>query len=103
MTLAHNYATVLKDGSKVAQVLAHMKAKGHLSLLPQVVRILSREIHTGEVVTVAHEKDATHFKHAKVVIDPRVVGGHIHRNGSTVTDASYRTALVTLYKAVTQN
>jgi len=43
MNLAQNYARILRDGVDAAKTLAYMKARGHLSLLPQVVRMLERE------------------------------------------------------------
>lgn len=99
MSLASNYATLLKT-LDVKKVLAYMKQKGHLSLLPQVTRLLKRERVEGETVIVAHEKDAQ--KHLRsdlrVIVDPSIVGGFIHRKGSKLVDNSYRKALVEIYK-----
>jgi len=97
MTLASNYASVMKD-LDVKKVVSYMKQRGHLSVLPQVLNILEREKDDQEVVTVAKEKDAKPFKGARVVVDPNVVGGYMHRNGSKIVDATYRKALVTIYK-----
>ena len=85
MSLASNYAAVLKDlDSK--KVVSYMKSKGHLSLLPQVVRILEREKPRPESVTITAQDD------------PRIVGGTITLKGFTLIDASYRKALVQIYK-----
>lgn len=88
MSLASNYAQVLTEGSDPKQVVSYMVQKGHQSLLPQVVRILTREKRRPETVTIT-AKD-----------DPRIVGGSITLTGFTLVDASYRKALVTLYKNV---
>lgn len=105
MSLASNYATILKGGFDVKRVVSYMIQKGHQSLLPQVMRILGREEAAGEMLTVAHEKDAQKFLRSdlRVVVDPHIVGGYVHRKGSTLTDASYRKALVTIYKQATSN
>jgi hypothetical protein len=89
MSLASNYVQVLKEGVDEKKVVAHMKAKGHLSLLPTVLRILKREKQRPETVTIT-AKD-----------DPRIVGGTITLKGFTLIDASYRKALVDLYKRST--
>jgi len=100
MNLAQRYATVLKSVD-AKKVLAYMKHKGHLSLLPKVLRALEREPEGGDRVVVAHEKDVSKLKKkypdARVDVDQKLVGGFIARSGSTVTDASYRHALVQLY------
>ena len=81
--------------------MSYLKKRGHLSLLPRVVHALERSHAQGRVVLVASEavvKDAQKkFPDASVVVDPEVVGGYIVREGSTVTDASYRNVLVQLY------
>ena len=104
MNLAQNYAKVLTEGTDVAKTIAYMKSKGHLSLLAQVVRILAHENanHDAEVVRVAREKDSPtaqkKFQGARVVIDPKIVGGYFARKGATLVDATYRKALITIYK-----
>ena len=113
MNLAHTYAQTLESlGTKDAaeKVIERMRAKGHLSLLPQVVRILERSDsveHT--VLTVAKKEDAQKHagaittlggdpKNAKVVVDPRIVGNYMARHGQKFIDASYRRQLVSLYQ-----
>lgn len=100
MNLAQRYATILKSVD-AKKVLAYMKHRGHLSLLPKVVKVLEREPETGDVVVVAHEKEVSKFKKkypdARIEVNPMLVGGHIVRSGTTITDASYRHALVQLY------
>lgn len=89
MSLAHHYATVLKE-LELKDVLAYMKKRGHLSLLPQVVNILEREKTRPESVTIT-AKD-----------DPRIVGGTVTLKGFTLIDQSYRRALVDLYHRITR-
>lgn len=97
MNLIQNYASVLTGGADPKRTLALMKQKGHLSLLPQVVKVLEREKSEGEVMVVANEKDAKGFK-GNVVVDSRIVGGYLKRSGSKIIDATYRKALVEIYK-----
>ncbi len=100
MNLATTYATLAQD-VEPAKVVAYMRSRGHLSLLPTVLRILERAPDTRPTVTVAHERDAKgHNKDERVIVDPKIVGGTIKRNGSQYRDASYRNALVTLYKRI---
>ncbi len=105
MSLAKNYATVLSEVT-VESLIEYMKKKGHLSLLPQVVRILERTQDDRTLVTVANKKSATalraRFPDAKIILDPRIVGGHLVRQGARITDATYRRALVEIYKRVTK-
>lgn len=100
MNLVQRYAQVLKEVD-TKKVLAYMRARGHLSLLPKVVKQLEREPQKGDTVVVAHEKDVSKMKRkfsdAHIVVDEKIVGGYIARSGTMVTDASYRHALVTLY------
>lgn len=110
MSLANAYAKVLRDvptkdvPAYLPRVLAFMKGRGHLSLLPQVVRILEREpSDTGEAVAViAKESDAKKFaeeiRGARVVVDPRIVGGYTVRTGSRFVDRSFRSALIAIYQ-----
>lgn len=115
MNLAHAYASVLRENpsaDNVKQTLAYMKSRGHLSTLPQVVRILEREKGANEaVVTVARESDVKKFREdiAKaltelgesehsIAVDPHVVGGYIVRGRSKAIDRTYRKALVSIYQ-----
>lgn len=104
MNLARNYARVLTGfgPKRVDEVIALMRVKGHLTLLPQVFRVILREREEGEVLTVARENDvgkfSKQFPRARVVVDPSIVGGFVRRDGSRLTDASARRALVALYK-----
>lgn len=120
MSLAHAYAATIRDSGKppkafADQLIAFMRARGHLSLLPEIVRILEREpaVEGVPVVTVATKasletlsreiKDALAAldkkgEEVREVIDPRAVGGYSVRAGSKIIDASYRAALVSLYQ-----
>lgn len=114
----HLIAQALEGGasSGVAdRLIRAMKRRGHLSLLPRAYqRALSQGGSKKATVTVAKPEDAEVFaseiatalqKHAsgeayEVVADEKVVGGYIVRAKGVVIDASYRTALVSLYKKI---
>ncbi|MES2014460.1 MAG: F0F1 ATP synthase subunit delta [Patescibacteria group bacterium] len=121
MSLATAYASVIKDAEKepqgghfVQKLLSLMHARGHMSLLPEIVRILEKEpVEMGAVVTVAHDADvkkfASEIKSAlallgadkethQTIVDARAVGGYTVRAGSKILDQSFRTALVDLYQ-----
>lgn len=115
------YASVVKDLVRAGtpdvseKLIAYMKVRGHLSLLPQVVRILEREgvsEASGEVV-VAREKDLERYRadiaqaleaikatDHRVRIDAGAVGGYRVRNKTHMVDATLRSALVRIYHNV---
>lgn len=100
MNLVGRYVSVAA-AVDTKKFVSYLKKRGHLSLLPRIVRALERSHTQGRVVLVASQDAVTgahkKFPDASVVVDPKVVGGYIVRDGSTVTDASYRNALVQLY------
>lgn len=113
MSLAHAYAKVIQDSETaipVDRVLAYMKARGHLSLLTRIVKILERTPDTDRaVLIVANKRDAEKHmrevvnvggdpKNTKVVVDPQIVGNYIVRKKEKLIDASYRKQLVELYQ-----
>lgn len=105
MTLVERYAQVaaLVD---TTQLVAYLKHRRHLSLLPKIVRHMERRSSPHEVVVVAREHDRAKMHHkfpaAAIEVDPKIVGGYIARAGTEVTDASYRRALVQLYHNTTK-
>lgn len=116
MSLASYYAHLLHSNgtaSYAGKVVTYMKKKGHVSLLPQVARILARLPHKEEgTLTVARKGDVKKFQSrveqvggksdgVRVVVDPSIVGGYIAQKGATLLDASYRRALVAIYQNVT--
>lgn len=88
MIRAKHYAAVLRT-LDTEQVLAYMRHRGHLSLLPQVLSILEREQPRPASKTVTAAED------------PRIVGGSYTLDGYMLEDRTYRTALVQLYKKIT--
>jgi len=106
MSLAQNYATLLKE-VPVENVIEYMKKKGHLPLLPRVMRALLSAKDERAVVAAVDDTSVaaltTRFPDARFVIDSRIVGGYLMRRGAQVIDATYRRALVTMYKAATQS
>jgi F0F1-type ATP synthase delta subunit len=115
-TLARTYANVLKELGEggVKKTLSYMKVRGHLSLLPEIVRILEREpAKPDAIVTVAKESDVKKLSSRiatalaslgksgtkpSLRIDPRSVGGFSARAGSRSIDQSYRSALISIYR-----
>ncbi len=124
MSLANAYAKTLLDAGKtsdskdfVEKTLAFMKAKGHLSLLPQIVKIIEQTPENANVATVvvAKESDGQKFKSRidaslktlgaikrQTLVDARIVGGYSIRFGSHSIDNSFRNTLVSLYKESTR-
>ena len=125
MGLANAYAAVIREAEEgkdtsdfSKKLIAFMKNRGHLSLLPQVLRILAREkadLHT-PVITVAKESDAKKFAkpireilsqlgvqevESTVIVDSRAVGGYAVRANSRLVDKTFRSALISLYQNVT--
>lgn len=98
----------------VSKLVAHLKSRGRLALLPQMARTLRRIMVEREklapCVEVAREKDAptaledaaragVHAKQA--VVNPALVTGWRARSGSTLIDRSGKRALVAIYQKVT--
>lgn len=121
MSLAHAYAEVIMTAEEEGQgavfaekVLTFMKHRGHLSLVPEIARIIERTpVRGGTVLTVADTASEKKFSNEirealrtlkaedlkqTVVVDPRAVGGFSLRAGSTIVDKTFRTALVSLYQ-----
>ena len=120
MNLANAYAELVKDAPEgkegvqfADRLVAYMKAKGHLSLLPRVLKIAERLPKKGEaVVTVGSEADLAKLKpkikeslktmgteeKPSVIIDPRIVGGYLARFGGKAIDKSFRSALTAVYR-----
>lgn len=126
MSLAGAYASIIRDVEKRSEgkgftekLLSLMRTRGHLSLLPSIVKILENEpIEATVTLTVAHEADLKNFaseikqaltelhgegESQKIIVDPRAVGGYAIRSGSKIIDNTYRTALVSLYQKTIQH
>lgn len=97
-----------------------LAGRGHSRLLPRILRTLEREVgrlesHDIPTLTVGRQSDATSplVKELKtelgvtagdvqLIIDETIIGGAILRAKSTEIDASYKTALITLYQTITK-
>lgn len=125
-SLINRYTRVILDalqnGSSkqfAEQLVAYMKARGHSSLLPAVMRRVEREAaqNSSGVVTLARADDAEKFASNiaaslenlqttaagyRVRVDPALVGGYSVRANGKLVDRSYRTALVNLYQRITE-
>src|SRR5947209_3061214 len=99
MDLAHAYTAVLEEAEEegkgadfTKKLIAYMKSRGHLSLLPRITRLLSRRERKSDApyITVAKEHDLKTFdkkiqealrelgasqKKPLHIIDARAVGG----------------------------
>lgn len=104
MNLAAQYARVAPHVD-TKKFVAYLKKRGHLQLLPQVVRLLERERPVTDVVVVSEEADVQEFTKkfpgARIVVDPKIVGGYAVTGKGKVVDRTYRTALVNLYQKIT--
>lgn len=98
-----------EHGKLVDNFILHLKAQHHEKLLPRIVALLKQQRAKHEVVlTVANEKDASRARKesgapndAHTVVDPRLIGGWHLKTKQTLTDASYKTALIDLYRTIT--
>lgn len=122
MSLAHAYAKVLHDADSAGlgkafadKMVAYMKSKGHLSLLPSVLKISSRLGTQDTAVLVCAKKEDVgkykteisnafktlgHTGHHDTVIDSNIVGGFTVRANGNVVDNSFRSTLVSLYRNI---
>ena len=121
MSLSHAYAAVIREAESAnlgkpfaEKLLRYMKAKGHLSLLSQVLKLSSRASKKGmTTVTVAKNNDTDKYKSEiqsalkalsadgyHVVEDERMVGGYTVRAKGKIIDNSFRSALVSLYRSI---
>jgi F0F1-type ATP synthase delta subunit len=124
----HDYVqaviAVLATGAKPETVLTNLKSvldrRGHVRLLPRIMRALERELARLQTVgvptlTVARASDATSAlakslvrelalddAALRIVVDETIVGGAKLRANSQEIDASYKTALITLYQSITK-
>lgn len=89
-----------------------------LPVLERVVTVLEASDSENVVITVASEKATTELKETvtkavksldadaatqKIVIDPSIIGGSVVQYRSKVVDASYKQALIQLYRSLTTN
>lgn len=105
-------SALIKEGVSVSDVTKGleetMTRRGHLQLLPRVLRGLlewttRQEQVSAPRLTLARESDTTHFvkeaKGANIEIDPSLIGGFIKREGFIETDNSYKTKLLRWYRS----
>lgn len=122
-----DYVHALKDtlasGQKPDVVLQNLEkvlaSRGHSQLFLRILRTLEREMgrgatHLEPALVVAREKDAKSplvtklMKELDVEADPRVIvddsviGGAKLSVNHTEIDATYKTALINLYQAITK-
>lgn len=101
-----------KTPKKAVAALAKMldaKGKGKLLFaVKQAVIRAGQKKGTGSRIVVARKEDATHAhtktkdKEARIIIDETIVGGYRHITANTLTDASHKAHLETLFTRITQ-
>jgi F0F1-type ATP synthase delta subunit len=119
----HALRAALASGEKPETVFRNLEAvlarRGHSQLLSRILRTLERELgrgasHLEPTLVVAREKDAKSPLVAKLmkemsvdttprtVVDETVIGGAKLSHNHTEIDATYKTALINLYQAITK-
>jgi len=128
--LAHSYATAIFDlavrGDRTDTLLARLDevlaAHGHTKLKPDILRELARIAQEAEeretpTVTVARDEHETSLSDRiarareslgasrphRTSVDPRVIGGYRVEANHRQIDATYKTALLKLYRNITRN
>lgn len=124
--LAHNYALALYELTKdttakpavvVSDLVKLLKHKGHVKLLPDILREFEKVIDSARdeatmVLTCAKKSDLAkyknklkeHFGHSggsftKEEVDDTLIGGYVIRSGDTILDGSYKRKLLLLYRS----
>lgn len=113
----------LASGQKPETVFANLSRvlarRGHSQLLGRILRTLERELgrgatHLEPALVVARDKDAKSPLVTKlmkelgvdaaprVIVDDSVIGGAKLSHKHTEIDATYKTALINLYQAITK-
>jgi F0F1-type ATP synthase delta subunit len=111
-----------KNDAEIASGIARvLRARGHERLIPRIARSLQayelrKSKKDARVLRVSKIEDTTIFakeiadalsalkedgRAYETVVDDRIVGGFVLASGTTMVDASYRTALVSLYRTIT--
>ncbi len=126
---AHDYAAALislkqagnDDETIVRGLVRTLRARGHLRLAPRILRAYAQAEAEHErkhraTLVVARSEDAQKFAvpieqaHAmlgatdtrpEVVVDDTLVGGYVLTTGTHMLDASYKQALIALYRRLT--
>lgn len=127
--LEHEYARAIvalqeegKTDAEIATGLAQvLGARGHERLIPRIERALTslqarnekkqaRTLRIGkaddtnvhaQAIAEAAALLGEDVQNYETIVDERIVGGFILASGTTMVDASYRTALVSLYRTIT--
>lgn len=126
--MKRNYVAAVREllaaGNDPVQVLSGLKKvlelRGHGKLLGSILRGVEREL-SGErtsapKVTVADARHAEYFREAiesslaelnagkehQVIIDESLIGGYVAETRDSRIDASYKRALVELYRTITK-
>ncbi|MAZ67721.1 hypothetical protein CL652_03055 [bacterium] len=111
-----NAANSSEAEAHVDELVAVLKREGKMRALPAILRELerlqAREYAQKPTLTVTKESDSqkalkelgNHLRsvpEVEIQTDERLVGGWRYTDGDTLVDASYKTALLQLYRRVT--
>lgn len=117
--LIHATERGISHEEAVNKFVTILKRKGHLKLLPRIVRELGRiqirhdRVH-GARVRLARAEDKEQLREIinkklaelnvneepQMVEDDTVIGGYVIETGSKMVDGSYKSALMKLYRSV---
>jgi len=115
---AKNYAQALKqalykedDFEKIWQnFLMVLKKRGVLKLLPKILAVLEKDLNQKserKLLTIATEKDRENIiiknniaPEVQVKVDNSILGGYRLESPGELLDASYKTKLLELYRAI---
>jgi len=116
-TYAHAILHMIQKGQTPKEAVSHvhtaLEAKGRTGLMPQIAlafrRLAFKEANKNRsLLTVAREKDehdarkASGAKDAEIAIDSTLIGGWKLEEKGTLTDASWKTYLLSIYNAATR-
>lgn len=103
----------VKEDAVMKNLMAHLKEKGRVKLLPSILRALKTSVErtriTGSVVEVAHKADGAHaLREAKiagidaeaVVVNEALLSGWRGRAKGVLVDRSGKRALTDLYQRI---
>lgn len=108
----------MSEEEAVEKIIALLRQKGHLKLLPRIkrrvdriiakrerfetpkIRVATRQDHTKLKATIEAHIQALTDKEPRVLEDDTVIGGYVIETHNTMIDASYRSALMKLYRNI---
>ncbi|MEK7509736.1 MAG: F0F1 ATP synthase subunit delta [Patescibacteria group bacterium] len=114
---AHAILHMIKKGETPREAITRMhkalEAKGRVGLMPHIARAFRRLAlkdanKSRSLLTVARVKDeqaareASGARDAELAVDPTLIGGWTFEDKGTLTDASWKSSLLSIYRAATR-